>query len=72
MKSKKNNYNLHLIQKGGWFYEFGLEYNFKKSIAIFTNLRIQSVYNLAIDSDNVTSIEQSSKTYKLILENKIN
>jgi hypothetical protein len=42
---------LHKTQKGGWFFEVGADYKLRKGLSLFSNIRVQSYYNLLIDSD---------------------
>ncbi len=39
---------LHVIQKGGWFFEFGINYPIAPKMRVFTNIRCQRDYNLII------------------------
>ena len=39
---------LHVIQKGGWFFEFGISYPVAPKLTVFANIRCQRDYNLII------------------------
>ncbi len=40
---------LHRTQKGGWFYDIGLEYKLATHLSLFTTVRYQSFSNLVLD-----------------------
>jgi hypothetical protein len=50
---------LHKIQKGGWFFEVGLDYKLMQRLSLFSNVRIQSGNNLIITEENDNRLSYS-------------
>jgi len=43
---------LHQTQRGGWFFELGMNYKFTPKYSFFTNLRLQTFSNIVVSNDN--------------------
>lgn len=58
-------YQVHRIQKGGWFCEFGLNYKIAPNFSLFSNLRIQTNRNLIIPESSENTTYSDAKEYDL-------
>jgi hypothetical protein len=58
---------LHKIQKGGWFFEIGMDYKLSPKLSLFSNARFQSSSNLILAEANANRFSYSgavkSKSY---------
>jgi hypothetical protein len=60
-----DNYQVHRIQKGGWFCEFGLDYKLAPKLSLFSNLRIQANRNLVIPESSGSTTYSDAKEFDL-------
>jgi hypothetical protein len=56
-------YLLHTIQKGGWFFEFGLDYKLGPKISLHSGIRVMTYRNLIVNQVN------QNPYYKSLLNN---
>jgi hypothetical protein len=60
-----DDYQVHRIQKGGWFCEFGLNYKIAPKFSLFSNLRLQTNRNLIIPESSGSTTYSDAKEFDL-------
>jgi hypothetical protein len=60
-----DDYEVHRIQKGGWFCEFGLNYKLAPKFSLFSNFRIQTNRNLIIPESSGSTTYSDAKEFDL-------
>ncbi len=51
-KGSTDSWMLHQTQKGGWFFELGMNYKFAPKYSLFSNLRLQTFSNIVMPDEN--------------------